>query len=82
MTDISKDAIRLLPEFDKERFLKMSDEELRGFERATSTACCPNVVVVEEVVWMHDQGGHFRAPSWWRAEYGQTPASTVKTTRP
>jgi hypothetical protein len=40
------------------------------------------VVVVEEVVWMHDQGGHYRAPSWWRAEYGQTLASTVRTTRP
>lgn len=82
MTDISMDAIRLLPEFDTERFLQMSDEELREFERATSVACCPNVVVVEEVVWMHDQGGHYRVPSWWRAEYGQTAASTVRTTRP
>jgi hypothetical protein len=82
MTDISQDAIRLLPEFDKEKFLNMSDAELREFERATSAACCPNVVVVEEVVWIHDEGAHYRQPSWWRAEYAQTPASTVRTTRP
>jgi hypothetical protein len=51
-----------------QEFLKMSDAERREFERATSAACCPNVVVVEEVVWMHDRGGHYREPSWWRAE--------------
>ena len=81
MTDISQDATRLFPEYDEEKFLTMSDAELREFERATSAACCPNVVVVEEVVWIHDGGAHYREPSWWRAEYGQTSASTVRATR-
>lgn len=76
-TDISKDAIRLFPEFDKEKFQTMSDEELREFERATSAACCPHAVVVEEVVWMHDQGGHYRAPSWWfRVRRSESTPST------
>jgi hypothetical protein len=79
MTDISKDAIRLFPEFDKDRFLAMSDEELRQFEREMSAACCPNEAIVEEVVWIHDEGGHYRAPSWWRPEYGQESPSAVRT---
>ena len=82
MTDISTDAIRLLPEFDKDEFLAMSDKELREFERATSAACCPDTVIVEEVVWIHDGGAHYRAPSWWRAEYGQESPSPVRTGRP
>ena len=77
MTDLSKDALRLFPEFDQERLLKMSDEELREFERATSAACCPHAVVVEEVVWMHDRGGHYRAPSWWfRVRRSESTPST------
>jgi hypothetical protein len=82
MTDISKDAIRLFPEFDKEKFLAMSDEELREFERVMSAACCPDEVIVEEVVWIHDEAPHFREPSWWRAEYGQESQSRARTAQP
>ena len=82
MTDISKDAIRLFPEFDKDKFLTMSDSELREFERVMSAACCPDEVIVEEVVWIHDEGSHYREPSWWRAEYGQESPSAARTTRP
>jgi hypothetical protein len=71
MTDVSKDAIRLFPESDKDKFLKMSDEELKDFERVTSAACCPDDVIAEEVVWIHDEGAHYREPSWWRPEYAQ-----------
>lgn len=28
-------------------------------------------VIVEEVVWIHDDGVHYREPSWWQPEYGQ-----------
>ena len=82
MTDISMDAIRLFPEFDKEKFLAMSDMELREFERVMSAACCPDEVIVEEVVWIHDEAAHFREPSWWRAEYGQESRSRARTARP
>jgi hypothetical protein len=82
MTDISTDAIRLFPEFDKDKFLAMSDEELREFERVMSAACCPDEVIVEEVVWIHDEGAHYREPSWWRAEYGRESMSAARTTRP
>jgi len=82
MTDISKDAIRLFPEFDKDRFLKMSDEELQEFERLMSAACCPDEVIVEEVVWIHDGGAHYRAPSWWRPEYAQESPQRDRAARP
>jgi PRC-barrel domain len=80
MTDVSKDAIRLFPEFDKDKFLAMSDEELGEFERLMSAACCPDEVIVEEVVWVHDAGAHYREPSWWRAEYGRESSSAARST--
>ena len=70
MTDISKDAIRLLPKFDKEKFLQLSDEELREFERQTAAACCPAEVIVESALWIHETLPHYRQPSWWQPEYG------------
>jgi hypothetical protein len=82
MTDVSKDAIRLFPEFDKDKFLSTSDEELREYERVMSAACCPDAAIVEEVVWIHDTGGHYREPSWWRPEYAQESPSPARTTRP
>jgi len=81
MADISKDAIRLFPEFDKDTFLAMSDEELREFERVMGAACCPDEVIVEEVVWIHDLGSHYREPSWWRPEYAQESPSRARTTQ-
>jgi hypothetical protein len=81
MSDISKDAIRLFPEFDKEKFLAMPDKELREFEQLMSAACCPDAVIVEEAVWIHDDGAHFRAPSWWRTEYGQASQPHARPTR-
>jgi hypothetical protein len=81
MTDVSTDAIRLFPDFDKDRFLAMSDEDLREFERVMSAACCPDEVIVEEVVWVHDAGSHYREPSWWRPEYADQAPSREKTTQ-
>ena len=80
MTDVSTDAIRLYPDFDKDRFLAMSDEELRDFERRMSAACCPDEVIVEEVIWVHDEGSHFREPSWWRPEYAGRLSGGERTT--
>ena len=81
MTDVSKDAIRLFPEFDKDKLLAMSDEQLREYEQLMSAACCPDEVMVEELVWVHDAGAHFRQPSWWRAEYGQESSSDARPAR-
>lgn len=81
MTDVSKDAIRLFPEFDKEKLLAMSDEELREFEQLMSAACCPDDVIVEEVVWVHDVGAHYRQPPWWRADYGRESPSDARPAR-
>jgi hypothetical protein len=80
-TDISPDAIRLFPEFDKERFLALSDQELREFERVMSAACCPDDAIVEGVEWIHDGGAHYREPSWWQAAYRQE-STRDRTTRP
>jgi hypothetical protein len=80
VTDVSKDAIRLYPEFDKDQFLALSDDELRDFERQMATACCPGEVNVGSAVWIHETIAHFREPSWWQPGYGQpASASSIRT---
>ena len=67
-TDVSKDALRWLPEFDADRFSEFTDEELHAFERHTAIACCPDQSL-EEVstrAWGYESWDHYRQPEWWR----------------
>jgi hypothetical protein len=70
LVDISKDAIRRYPEFDRDLFLELTDEQMRAFERQTTEACCPADAPVEAVVWVHETVAHYREPNWWQPEYG------------
>jgi hypothetical protein len=69
--DVSKDAIRVFPAFDKDKFLEFSDEDMRAFERQMAAACCPSAVPVEAVVFLHETIAHYREPSWWPVEFGE-----------
>jgi hypothetical protein len=74
--DISKEAIRLFPEFKKDEFLRMTDEDMRAFERQTAAACCPSEVPAEVIVFLHETVAHYREPSWWRTEDKEEPSAT------
>jgi hypothetical protein len=67
-TDITRDALRRLPEFDGERFRAFTDEELRAFERNTVVACCPDEPLEEVSVGTggYDARRHYREPDWWQ----------------
>jgi hypothetical protein len=67
-TDVTRDALRRLPEFDADRFAEFTDEELHAFERHTVVACCPDepLEAVSTTRWGYESWGHYRQPEWWR----------------
>jgi hypothetical protein len=72
LVDVSKDAIRRYPEFDKDLFLEFTDEQMQRFERTLASACCPGDLPLEAVVWLHETVAHYREPAWWQPEYGDS----------
>ena len=66
-TDVTRDALRRLPEYDPDRFREFTDDELRAFERNTVVACCPDEPLedVSVVTWAYDSRRHYRQPDWW-----------------
>jgi hypothetical protein len=58
-TDVTRDALRRLPEFDGDRFRAFTDDELRVFERDTIVACCPD----EPLDDVSGDGGSVRGPA-------------------
>ena len=70
-TDVRRDALRRLPEFDSERFSKFTDEELHAFERHTVIACCPDQPLEEVSTpnWGYESWDHYRQPEWWQMRH-------------
>lgn len=65
--DVSREALRLLPEFDEDRFRAFTDDELRAFERNTVVACCPDEPLEDVSVeaWGYESRRHYTQPAWW-----------------
>jgi hypothetical protein len=68
-TDVSRDTLSRLPEFDEERFRSFTDQELRAFERNTVLVCCPDEPLedVSVTTWGYDSRRHYREPDWWKS---------------
>ena len=66
-TDVTRDALRRLPEYDPDRFREFTDDELRAFERNTVLACCPDEPLedVSVTTWGYDSRRHYTQPEWW-----------------
>jgi hypothetical protein len=67
--DVTRDALRRLPEYDEERFREMTDDDLRAFERDTVVACCPDEAIedISVATWGYDSRRHYTQPPWWGA---------------
>jgi PRC-barrel domain len=66
-TDLTRETISRLPEFDEDRFRRFTDDELRVFERDTVVACCPDEPLedVSITTWSYDTRRHYQQPAWW-----------------
>ena len=65
--DVTRDTLKLMPEYHEERFRSFTDDELRAFERNTVIACCPEEPLEEISVtsWGYDSRRHYTQPDWW-----------------
>lgn len=80
-TDLAKERLRDLPEFDRDRFSRFTDEELNAFERKTRSACCPDVAVATTEAWSYDTEPHYREPGWWTSVQGRSAARAARSAR-
>jgi hypothetical protein len=75
--DIDREAIAKYPDFDPDRFAKLTDEDLRRFQTRTLVACCPRETATSDA-WGYERWAHYRQPAWWRPEM----ASLQRRSRP
>jgi hypothetical protein len=65
--DVRKDLLERYPEFDQDRFLKFSDDDMQAFERRMSEACCPDELLQDVSVApaYFETRRHYTQPAWW-----------------
>jgi PRC-barrel domain len=66
IADVTKEHVKRFPGFDKGRFEKLTDEDVRQLDAAMTAACCPDEVVV---VTTWEASPHYRYPDWWKETY-------------
>lgn len=66
--DVGRDTISRYPEYDRDSFERLSDEERRSYEHRYGEACCPDDAVATSD-WSYDTYRHYQQPTWWRTEY-------------
>lgn len=69
ITDLTQEHVKRFPGFDKSKFEKLTDEDVRHMDAAMAAACCPDEVVI--VTW--EAGSHYRYPDWWQETFYQSP---------
>jgi sporulation protein YlmC with PRC-barrel domain len=64
--DIGKDRVERIPGFDKDEFMKLSEDDLKQLEAPTAAACCPDDAIIGVAAW---ETTHYAYPTWWEADY-------------
>lgn len=72
--DLAKDSVRRYPEFDRDTFQKLSDEDLRAYESRMNTACCPDEVAGTAM----DSRRHYAQPEWWPQSSSRPTTRTIE----
>ena len=69
LADLTRERIKRFPGFDKDEFVKLSDQELEQFAQSTASACgVTEIVIVSDVPWFEWQP-HYEQPDWWQSNY-------------
>jgi hypothetical protein len=70
VANISKEHIDRYPGFDRGEFEKLTDADLQRMNTEMASACCPTeIVIVAAGEPLFDSWSHYRAPSWWDADF-------------
>ena len=81
-SDLDRAVIERFPEYDKDRFERMSEDEARLFNERTLTACCAKELQQRTGAdrYEYDKWSHYAEPDWWRSTWF-TAASPGMSTR-
>jgi PRC-barrel domain len=72
VANISKEHIDRYPGFDRGEFEKLTDADLQRMNAEMASACCPTeIVIVAAGEPLFDSWSHYRAPSWWDADFSR-----------
>jgi ferritin-like metal-binding protein YciE len=66
--DLSKDTLKRYPEFHRDAFLAMSDEEARRYEWRVLEAIDPQAARTATTEWSYDEYAYYRRPDWFDTE--------------
>jgi hypothetical protein len=70
VADVTRDRVTRFPGFDRREFETLSDDEIRRMDEQIVGACCPTQVIDRTAaVSRFDHWAHYRAPSWWEADF-------------
>lgn len=58
--DVTRESIDRYPEFDRDSFERLNDDELRAYHRRFGEVCCGDLTAEYD---------HFAQPGWWSADY-------------
>lgn len=82
--DLDKSTIQRFPEFDKDRFPEMSEDDARLFNERTLNACCATELQGRTGAdrYDYDKWSHYTQPDWWRPGWFGTAGAFGSSTRP
>jgi ferritin-like metal-binding protein YciE len=81
--DLTKDTLKRYPEFHRDAFMAMTDEEARRYEWRVLEAIDPEAARTAPTDWSYDRYPYYRRPDWYDAGGGtsSTRADTRSATR-
>ena len=86
VVDLDKDTLKRYPEFHRDSFLSMNDEEARRYEWRVLEAVDPQAARSSVRGWNYDQYPYYREPEWFdrgsvAARHSAGPSSTASRSR-
>jgi ferritin-like metal-binding protein YciE len=80
--DFTKDTLKRYPEFHRDAFLAMSDEEARRYEWRVLEAIDPHAARTATTDWNYDAYPYYRQPEWYGKPMGTASSSGRSDVRP
>jgi hypothetical protein len=70
VADLTRERVELFPGFDKDKFDRLTDQEIEQIDAGTTAACCPAEIgtTTGPNSWV-ERRSHYRVPDWWQSNY-------------
>jgi hypothetical protein len=80
-SDLDRSVIERFPEYNEDRFERLSEDEARLFNERTLNACCATELRQRAGVdrYDYDKWSHYAQPDWWRSTWFTAAAPGMST---